>query len=70
MQSAKHVLNFVIIVQRIFFLQLSPIIERKYLSGENGCFTLPTENTYLCVSVGLPYEGYCYKFLASIIESE
>jgi hypothetical protein len=45
-----------------------PVIERKYLSGENGNFTLSTENIYLCVSVGLPYNGYCYKFLASIIE--
>ncbi|MEA3432203.1 MAG: hypothetical protein U9R01_05970 [candidate division WOR-3 bacterium] len=47
-----------------------PVIERKYLSGENGNFTLSTENIYLCVSVGLPYNGYCYKFLASIIEME
>jgi hypothetical protein len=25
---------------------------------------------YLCVSIGLPYknDGYCYKFVASIIE--
>jgi len=45
-----------------------PVIERKFLSGENGNFTLSTENIYLCVSVGLPYNGYCYKFLASIIE--
>lgn len=44
-----------------------PVSERKYLSGENGVFTLPVENTYLCVSVGLPYSGYCYKFVASII---
>jgi len=45
------------------------IIERKYLSGKNGVFTLPVENTYLCVSVGLPYDGYCYKFVASIIRT-
>lgn len=48
-----------------------PVIERKYLSGENGDFTLFAKNIYLCVSVGLPYhDGYCYKFLASIIETE
>lgn len=47
-----------------------PVIERKYLSGENGDFTLFAKNIYLCVSVGLPYNGYCYKFLASIIETE
>ncbi len=44
-------------------------IERKFLSGENGRFTLSPNNIYLCVSVGLPYNGYCYKFLASIIET-
>jgi len=46
-----------------------PVVEQKYLSGENGNFTITTENIYLCVSVGLPYNGYCYKFLASIIET-
>jgi len=46
-----------------------PEFERKYLSGENGVFALPVENTYLCVSLGLPYNGYCYKFVASIIQT-
>jgi len=45
------------------------VIEREYLSEENGVFTLPVENTYLCVSIGLPYSGYCYKFVASIIRT-
>lgn len=44
-----------------------PIIESKYLSGNNGNFTLPIKNIFLCVSVGLPYNGFSYKFLASII---
>lgn len=44
-----------------------PVVERKYLSRENGYFTLPIEKIYLCVSVGLPYNDYCYKFVASII---
>ncbi len=43
------------------------VIETKYLSGENGEFALHIENVYLCVSVGLPHKGYCYKFLVSII---
>ena len=46
-----------------------PVIEREYLSGENGDFALVAKNIYLCVSIGLPYNGYCYKFLASIIET-
>lgn len=45
-----------------------PVIESKYLSGNNGTFTLLIDNIYLCVSIGLPYDGYCYKFLASLIE--
>ncbi|MDP2211851.1 MAG: hypothetical protein Q8J63_08955 [Candidatus Aquicultor sp.] len=45
-----------------------PVVESKYLSGNDGCFTLSIENIYMCVSVGLPYNGYCYKFLASLIE--
>ena len=44
-----------------------PVVERKYLSGENGSFTLAIDKIHLCVSVGLPYNGYCYKFIASII---
>lgn len=47
-----------------------PVIEQKYLSGGDGDFILHTENIYLCVSVGLPYNDFCYKFLASIIETE
>ncbi len=45
-----------------------PVIESKYLSGNDGTFTLLIDNIYLCVSIGLPYDGYCYKFLASLIE--
>lgn len=47
-----------------------PAIEQNYLSGEDNDFTLSAENIYLCVSVGLPLNGYCYKFLASIIKSK
>ena len=44
-----------------------PDVEKQYLSGNNGKFPLEATQYYLCVSVGLPYEGYCYKFVASII---
>lgn len=47
-----------------------PMVERRYLSGDNGRFHLSTGQIYLCVSLGLPYDdGYCYKFLASLIET-
>ena len=54
--------------KRYLFPVTDPVVERQYLSGENGHFTIPVENTYLCVSIGLPYNGYCYKFVASIME--
>ena len=44
-----------------------PDIERQYLSGNNGKFTIEATKHYICVSIGLPYDGYCYKFVASII---
>lgn len=50
------------------FSVTDPVIEKKYLSGENGEFALHIKNIYLCVS-GLPYNDYCYKFLASIVET-
>ena len=51
------------------FTVTETVSEKKYLSGENGEFALHMENVYLCVSVGLPYNGYCYKFVASIVET-
>lgn len=53
---------------RYLFPVTDPIIESEYLSKDNGSFILSVENIYLCVSVGLPYNGYCYKFLASLIK--
>ena len=44
-----------------------PDVERQYLCGDDGEFQLEATQYYLCVSVGLPYKGYCYKFVASII---
>ena len=45
-----------------------PLIESKYLSMHNGSYNLDVKNKYLCVSIGMPYEGYCYKFVAALIE--
>ncbi len=54
---------------RYIFPITDPVVESQYLSGEDGKYTLPGGSTYLCVSVGLPYNGYCYKFVASIIRT-
>ena len=50
------------------FPMTDPVVESKYLSGDDGEFALSVKNIYLCVSVGLPYKGYCYKFVASMLE--
>ncbi len=51
-----------------------PVVESKYLSGNDGRFSLSNKSVYMCVSIGLPYsigipyKAYCYKFVASLIE--
>jgi hypothetical protein len=50
------------------FLVTDPKIEKMFLKRENGEYHITKDNVFLCVSMGLPYQdGYCYKFVASII---
>jgi hypothetical protein len=42
-----------------------PVIEREYLAKENGEY--PIGIARLCISIGEPYQGYCYKLVAGII---
>jgi hypothetical protein len=42
-----------------------PLIERKYLARENGDYTIG--ECFLTVSLGEPYEGFCYKLVATVI---
>ncbi len=42
-----------------------PVIEREYLARENGEY--PIETAILCLSIGEPYQGYCYKLVAAVI---
>ena len=39
-----------------------PVIEIKYLSGQDGQYDIP--QAVLCVSLGDPFEGYFYKLIA------
>lgn len=41
-----------------------PAFESKYYAGENGIF--PLGECFVTISLGEPYEGYCYKLVAGI----
>jgi hypothetical protein len=42
-----------------------PLIERKYLAGENGDYSVG--ECFLTVSLGEPHNGFCYKLVATVI---
>lgn len=44
-----------------------PVVEQSYLRRNNGIFRLDDQERYLCISLGEPFEGYCYKLVAAII---
>lgn len=47
-----------------------PVIEKNYKKRADGeyPFESPKDRVFMCVSIGLPYDNYCYKFVASILE--
>ncbi len=45
-----------------------PVIERTYLAKENGSYRI--DDAYLCVSLGEPYNDYCYKLVASVLTAD
>jgi hypothetical protein len=51
--------------ERYIVAVTDPVIERKLLSKEDGNYKV--EEALLCVSLGEPYEGYCYKLVAAVI---
>ncbi len=42
-----------------------PAIERRYLALDDGYYDLP--ESYLTVSLGEPFEDYCYKLVAAVM---
>lgn len=42
-----------------------PIVERAYLGGQDGDYAMGQK--YLTISVGEPYNGFCYKLVAAVI---
>jgi len=47
-----------------------PVIERAYLLEDHGEYTLTDKALYLTVSLGEPFDGYCYKLVAAVIAME
>ncbi len=44
-----------------------PLIENKYISQKIGEYPIESKELFLCISLGEPYNGYCYKLVAGII---
>ena len=47
-----------------------PGIERTYLIKDHGEYPLIAKDLYLTVSLGEPFNGYCYKLVAAVITAE
>ncbi len=44
-----------------------PMVENKYFDEEAGAYPIDNRELYFTISIGEPYEGYCYKLVAAII---
>jgi ATP-dependent DNA helicase RecQ len=44
-----------------------PEVENRYLGEPIGRYPLSTDDLYFTISIGEPYEGYCYKLVAGIV---
>jgi hypothetical protein len=44
-----------------------PGVEDRYLGEPMGQYPLATGDLYFTISIGEPYEGYCYKLVAGIV---
>lgn len=44
-----------------------PVYEKEYRNKAAGSYKLPSQGIYLCISLGEPYNGFCYKLVATII---
>ena len=64
-QGRKVRVEFTYHQQRYRLALTDPLVEQHYLRGGDGRF--PLDNRYLCVSLGEPFNGHCYKLVASII---
>jgi len=44
-----------------------PSVEKKYGGKEEGEYRFDKGDIYLCISIGEPFGGYCYKLVAGVI---
>jgi len=58
--------NFYFNHQQYRFVVTDPKIESLYRFKGEGEYPI-TKDIYLCISLGEPFEGYCYKLVAAII---
>ncbi|MBN1614375.1 MAG: DNA helicase RecQ [Deltaproteobacteria bacterium] len=47
-----------------------PVMERKYLMKDHGEYPFTTGDLYTTISLGEPFNGYCYKLLAAVMIPE
>ena len=44
-----------------------PVIENRYFHKDVGQYPINKTNLYFTISIGEPYEGYCYKLVAAVV---
>ncbi|MBU4311245.1 MAG: hypothetical protein KJ706_00815 [Candidatus Omnitrophica bacterium] len=44
-----------------------PITKDEFNKKDKGEYTINTRDVYLCISLGEPFQGFCYKLVAGII---
>ena len=44
-----------------------PRVENTYLAKDDGHYAVRADQVYMCISIGEPWNDYCYKLVASII---
>ena len=42
-------------------------VERKFEGKPPGIYHFEDQTVYLCISLGEPLEGYCYKLVAGVM---
>lgn len=43
------------------------VIEREYLMKPQGEYPQNSKNIYLTISLGEPFNGFCYKLVAAVM---